>query len=93
MDELKDILADSVKRHLLSDVPLGAFLSGGVDSSLVVALMSEVAGTRVRTFSISFVTPGGSRFQGPLRFMRTASTTSGKLSARLLTQFPSQASC
>jgi asparagine synthase (glutamine-hydrolysing) len=54
VDELKEILADSVKRHLLSDVPLGAFLSGGVDSSLVVALMSEVAGTQVRTFSISF---------------------------------------
>jgi asparagine synthase (glutamine-hydrolysing) len=51
---LRALLRDTVRRHLLSDVPLGVFLSGGVDSSALVALMREVSGERVRTFSIGF---------------------------------------
>jgi asparagine synthase (glutamine-hydrolysing) len=55
--QLREVLTDAVRSHLMSDVPLGAFLSGGVDSSLVVGLMSTVAAARVKTFSIGFDEP------------------------------------
>src|SRR5207237_7347713 len=45
------------RSHLMSEVPLGAFLSGGVDSSVVVGLMSEASTQPVRTFSIGFDDP------------------------------------
>jgi asparagine synthase (glutamine-hydrolysing) len=53
-DELESVLRDSVKRHLVADVPFGAFLSGGVDSSLMVSYMAEALGRKVQTFSIGF---------------------------------------
>jgi asparagine synthase (glutamine-hydrolysing) len=52
--KLDELLADATKRRLYSDVPLGAFLSGGVDSSTVVALMRRAGTADLHTFSVEF---------------------------------------
>lgn len=54
LDELERRLEEAVRIRLISDVPLGALLSGGVDSSTIVALMARVNSTSVKTFSIGF---------------------------------------
>jgi asparagine synthase (glutamine-hydrolysing) len=53
-DEFLSLFDDAVDMHLLSEAPVGAFLSGGMDSSLIVALMSQSAMDPVKTFSIGF---------------------------------------
>ena len=57
VDYLNDLLADAVGLRMLADVPLGALLSGGVDSSLVVSLMQAQSPDPVRTYTIGFDTP------------------------------------
>ncbi|MCB4790790.1 MAG: asparagine synthase (glutamine-hydrolyzing) [Elusimicrobia bacterium] len=53
-EKLKEILTESVKMRMISDVPLGVFLSGGHDSSIIVGLMSRLSNKQVKTFTIGF---------------------------------------
>ncbi len=52
--QLREIFSSAVKQRLVADVPVGVFLSGGIDSAIVTAVASKVAGDRVKTFSVGF---------------------------------------
>ena len=54
LNDLEVLLQKSVKQQMVADVPLGAFLSGGIDSSLIVALMQKESGRKVKTFTVGF---------------------------------------
>jgi asparagine synthase (glutamine-hydrolysing) len=60
IDELRARLEDSVKIHLVADVPVGAFLSGGLDSATMVALIARASAEAVRTFTVGFTSKAGS---------------------------------
>lgn len=57
VDELDTLLRSSVRQRLLSDVPLGAFLSGGIDSSIISAIANDLVGGGLRTFTVGFTDP------------------------------------
>ena len=61
--EIRERFREAVTTHLVSDVPLGVFLSGGVDSAAIVAMMREAGHARIRTFSITF--PEDAYDEGP----------------------------
>jgi asparagine synthase (glutamine-hydrolysing) len=77
VEQLDALLRSAVRGHLESDVEVGALLSGGVDSSLVVALASLLSGRRIKTFSVGFEEAG---FDGPWP-AGTAPSTSRSVSA------------
>jgi asparagine synthase (glutamine-hydrolysing) len=64
------VITDAVRSHMMSDVPLGAFLSGGVDSGVVVGLMAEASAKPVNTFSIGFDEPAFDELEPARRVAR-----------------------
>ena len=56
-EELRTLLTDAVEKRMLADVPIGTFLSGGIDSTLVTALAQQVSAEPVKTYSIGFENP------------------------------------
>ncbi|MBN1353476.1 MAG: asparagine synthase (glutamine-hydrolyzing) [Candidatus Omnitrophica bacterium] len=70
VEKIKSLLADSVKMRLISDVPLGVFLSGGVDSSIITSLAVKGSGKKVNTFSVTFK---GKGYYDESRFARKVS--------------------
>lgn len=69
-DELLEKIESAVVSQMVSDVPLGAFLSGGIDSSAIVALMSKHSGQPIKTYSIGFSGSTGSAFYNELPYAR-----------------------
>jgi asparagine synthase (glutamine-hydrolysing) len=82
LEALRDLVFDAVRIRLISDVPLGAFLSGGVDSSTIVAVMSKLGVRDLKTFSIGFEEEGYSE----LAFAREVAEFLGTQHCELIVQ-------
>lgn len=59
-NRLEELIFEATKMHLISDVPLGVFLSGGLDSSYITGLVSKITGKQIKTFSVGYDTNDGS---------------------------------
>ena len=70
--ELRELMADAVEKQMTSDVPLGAFLSGGIDSNVIVGLMAERATRPVKTFTVLFDGPEMSYYDERVEARRVA---------------------
>ena len=81
-EQVVEILRESVRLRLISDVPLGVFLSGGVDSSAVVALMAELGAKPLRTFSVGFEEPEYNELPFAARVARRYSTEHSEIVIR-----------
>ena len=53
-NKLNNLLFESVEKRMLSDVPLGVFLSGGADSTIIASIMSKISNQKISTFNISY---------------------------------------
>jgi len=82
VERLRLLLTASVARHQISDVPVGAFLSGGIDSSAVVAAMARLSPDRVKTFSIGFVENGFDELRHARRVAKAFNTEHHELTLR-----------
>lgn len=71
-ETVRDAIRDSVKHHLVSDVPVGAFLSSGIDSTALVALVNEIGMPEIKTITLAFSEFSGRRDDESLRAKRTA---------------------
>ncbi len=68
--ELADLMKKAVQSHMVADVPIGAFLSGGIDSSVIISHMSELCGENVKAYSIGFEDEGFSEFEYSVPLVR-----------------------
>lgn len=86
VDELRTELERCVREQMVSDVPIGAFLSGGIDSSCVVAFMARHTRQPVRTYSIGFAGSSGAALYNELPYARTVAAQFGTTHREILVQ-------